>query len=308
MKLLLAEDDPFQQKIVTRVLSRAGYEVVAVTSGEEALTKLREEGFHILITDWDMPGMDGAALCRRVREAKLPGYLYILILTAHTAVADTVMGLEAGADDYIRKPTDEAELLARVKAGRRIVELEQSLSAANARVERLSLIDALLGCYNRRYFNEQLPREIDRSYRHGTPLAVIMADLDGFKKVNDVHGHTVGDEVLVAFVQRATATLRQSGDWIARYGGEEFAIVLPQTALDGARSTAERVRTECAATSVKTTAGELSVTVSLGVAALAAGSEPAISAMADVLWRADAALYRSKRAGRNCVTVQGKDV
>src|SRR5690348_16286782 len=106
------------------MLSRAGYDVDLAGSGEEALAKVLSGHFQILITDWDMPGMDGAALCRRVRAARLPGYLYILMLTAHTAVTDTVIGLEAGADDYIRKPADEGELLARVKAGRRIVELE----------------------------------------------------------------------------------------------------------------------------------------------------------------------------------------
>lgn len=303
LRLLLAEDEPLQSKILERLLARAGYAVEIATSGEEALARLLEGRFQMLITDWDMPGMDGTALCQRVREARLPLYVYILMLTAHTAVSDTVTGLEAGADDYVRKPADEAELLARVKAGRRVVELERSLSAATAEVRRMSLVDPLLGLYNRRYLNEQLPREIERARRYETPLALAMADLDAFKQVNDVHGHLVGDEVLKCFAKRASASVRQSSDWIARFGGEEFAIVLPQTPLEGAGSVAEKVRAECAGTPFQATVGLLNVTVSLGVAALL----PAIdvkSAMTELLFRADAALYESKREGRNRVTLR----
>jgi len=303
LRLLLAEDEPLQRKILERLLARAGYAVEIATTGEEALARLLEGRFQILITDWDMPGMDGTALCRRVREARLPLYVYILMLTAHTALSDTVKGLEAGADDYVRKPADEAELLARVKAGRRVVELERSLSAATAEVRRMSLVDPLLGLYNRRYLNEQLPHEIERARRYKTPLALAMADLDGFKKVNDVHGHIVGDEVLKCFAERALASVRQSSDWIARFGGEEFAIVLPQTPLEGARAVAEKVRAECAGTPFEATVGLLKVTVSLGVAALLPAADVK-SAMKDLLSRADAALYESKREGRNRVTLR----
>ena len=248
-----------------------------------------------------MPGMDGAALCRQLRQMALPTYLYILMLTAHTSVADTVAALDAGADDYVRKPADPAELLARVKAGRRIVDLERSLSAANEEVARLALVDPLLNCFNRRYLNEQLPREIERARRYDTALSLVMADLDGFKKINDADGHLVGDEILKAFVARAMSSIRQSSDWIARYGGEEFAFVLPQTDLQGAWDLAEKIRCDCSAQPLPTTAGDRSVTVSLGVAALSLHMDRA-SATRDLLGRADAALYRSKREGRNRVS------
>jgi two-component system cell cycle response regulator len=303
LRVLLAEDEPLQRKILERLLARAGYAVEIATTGDEALARVLQGRFQILITDWDMPGIDGTALCRRVREARLPLYVYILMLTAHTTLSDTVKGLEAGADDYVRKPADEAELLARVKAGRRVVELERSLSAATAEVRRMSLVDPLLGLYNRRYLNEQLPREIERARRYKTPLALAMADLDAFKTINDVHGHIVGDEVLKCFAERALASVRQSSDWIARFGGEEFAIVLPQTPLDGASTVAEKVRAECAGTPFEATVGLLNVTVSLGVAALFPATDVK-SAMKDLLSRADAALYESKREGRNRVTLR----
>jgi len=224
------------------------------------------------------------------------------MLTGHTDVADLVAGLEAGADDYIRKPANEAELLARVKSGCRIVELERSLSAANARIRQLSITDVLVGTYNRGYLDEELPREIERARRYGRPLALVLADLDEFKRINDVHGHGVGDEVLKCFARRALGSIRQSSDWMARYGGEEFVIVLPETSLADAVAVAEKVRSGCAAEPMATSTGEHVVTASFGVAALSDGVGGAETAEV-LLRRADAALYRSKREGRNRVTV-----
>jgi len=302
LKLLLAEDELLQRKILERVLSRAGYLVETVTGGEEALARVLEGSFHFLLTDWDMPGMDGATLCRRVREAKLPHYLYILMLTGHTTEADLVAGFEAGVDDYVRKPANEAELLARVKAGFRLIRSERALSLALAQVQRLSITDPLLGIYNRRYLNEQLPREIERTHRYGHSVAVVMADLDSFKKINDTHGHAVGDEVLHGFTDRARTSIRQSSDWIARYGGEEFVFVLPETGVAEAAQVAEKIRCACAGTPMMTATGGLRVTASFGVAATPMAPEGSLSA--DTLLRyADDALYKAKRGGRNCVTV-----
>jgi diguanylate cyclase (GGDEF)-like protein len=265
----------------------------------------------MLVTDWDMPGMDGVTLCRRVRNTRLPGYLYVLLLTGHGSTESLVEGLEAGADDYIRKPPNEAELLARLTAGQRIERLEQSLREANAQIQLLSITDPLCGTYNRRYLNEQLVQEVERARRYGHPLAAVMADLDFFKQVNDRHGHQVGDEVLRSFVELAGGCIRQASDWIARYGGEEFVLVLPETDLAGAAVTAEKIRSGCAAMPIPTAAGEVVITASFGVAELArtgadsngpgAGS---IAAAAEALLReADAAHYRSKHDGRNRITV-----
>lgn len=310
LKLLLVEDEPTQLLLMQRLLRRAGYTVETAGNGEEALGKISTGEFQMLVTDWDMPGMDGVTLCRRVREANLPGYLYVLLLTGHGSTESLVTGLEAGADDYIRKPPNEAELLARLNAGQRIVRLEQSLREANAKIQLLSITDPLVGTFNRRYLNEQLVDEVERARRYARPLAAVMADLDFFKSINDRHGHLAGDEVLRAFVELAKGSIRQASDWMARYGGEEFVVVLPETDLAGASVTAEKIRAACAAVPIRTVAGDVVLTASFGVAELGAGiasraGSPAAAAEA-LLREADAALYRSKHEGRNRVTIAGR--
>ena len=304
LQLLLVEDEPTQLLLMQRLLQRGGYVVDTAGNGEEALAKLSTGKYQMLVTDWDMPGMDGATLCQRVREAQLPGYLYILLLTGHGGM-DVVAGFEAGADDYIRKPANELELLARLKAGQRIVRLEQSLREANAKIHILSITDPLVGTFNRRHLNEQLIHEVERARRYVRPLAVIMADLDFFKDINDHHGHQVGDQVLRAFAELTQGSIRQASDWIARYGGEEFVVVLPQTDLAGATCTAEKIRNQCAAGPFRTAAGDVPLTASFGVACLSSVPDPrGAAAEADALLReADAALYRSKHQGRNRVSV-----
>jgi len=303
LPLLLVEDEPTQLLLIERQLVRAGYAVTTASDGEEALQRLASGRFQLLVTDWDMPGMDGVTLCRRVREAQLPGYLYVLLLTGHSSTESLIAGLEAGADDYIRKPANEGELLARLKAGRRVIKLEQSLREANERIQLLSITDPLVGIYNRRYLNQQLVEEVDHARRSARPLAAILADLDFFKSVNDQHGHQVGDEVLRGFVDNVTRSIREYHDWVARYGGEEFVIVLPDTDLGEATRTAERIRAVCAATPIQTAAGALTVTASFGVAALDHSQGPIGAAAEALLRQADAALYRSKHEGRNRVTV-----
>jgi two-component system, cell cycle response regulator len=303
LNLLLVEDEPTQMLLTQRMLRRGGYQVETASDGASALEKLATGRFQFLVTDWEMPGMDGPTLCRKVRATRLPGYLYILLLTGQSSTRSVVIGLEAGADDYVRKPADEAELLARLAAGRRIVQLEQSLRDANAQIQRLSITDPLVSTYNRRYLNEQLMQEVEQARRRPQALSAVLADLDFFKSINDQHGHQAGDEVLKHFVSVARSAIRESVDWVARYGGEEFVVVLPATDLAGAVKVAEKIRTLCAGSVAHTESGDLKFTVSFGVAALAAGGGPNGAAAEELLRHADAALYRSKREGRNRVTV-----
>ncbi len=301
--LLLVEDEPTQLMLTQRMLRRGGYQVETASDGATALEKLATGRFSFLVTDWEMPGMDGPTLCRKVRATRLPGYLYILLLTGQISTRSVVIGLDAGADDYVRKPADEAELLARLAAGRRIVRLEQSLREANAQIQTLSITDPLVGTYNRRYLNEQLIQEVEVARRGPKPLAAILADLDFFKSINDQHGHQVGDLVLKHFASLARECVRANLDWVARYGGEEFVIVLPDTDLADAARAAEKIRAVCAASAVATDNGELQYTASFGVAALDHSGGPHGAAAEALLRQADAALYRSKREGRNRVTV-----
>ncbi len=305
MRLLLVEDEPTQLLMTQRMLRRGGFEVETASDGAAALEKLATGRFQLLVTDWEMPGMDGPTLCRKVRATRLPGYLYILVLTGQISTRSVVIGLEAGADDYVRKPADEAELLARLAAGRRIVQLEQSLRDANAQIQRLSIIDPLVDAYNRRYLNEQLMHEVELARRQpqALALAAILADLDFFKSINDQHGHQAGDAVLRDFVGLARSAIRANLDWVARYGGEEFVVVLPDTDLARAAQVAEQLRELCAGSVVRTESGEVRYTASFGVAALENDTPSPGAAAESLLRRADAALYRSKREGRNRVTV-----
>ncbi|HEY1899719.1 MAG TPA: diguanylate cyclase [Steroidobacteraceae bacterium] len=303
LQLLLVEDEPTQLLLTQRMLRRGGYEVETASDGATALAKLATGRFQFLVTDWEMPGMDGPTLCRKVRATRLPGYLYILLLTGQISTRSVVIGLEAGADDYVRKPADEAELLARLAAGRRIVQLEQSLRDANAQIQRLSITDPLVGTFNRRYLNEQLIQEVEQARRRSQPLSAILADLDFFKAVNDQHGHQVGDEVLKHFVSMARSAIRENIDWVARYGGEEFVMVLPDTDLARAASVAEKIRGLCAGSAVAHNSGELQFTASFGVAALDAAEGSHGTTAETLLRQADAALYRSKREGRNRVSI-----
>jgi diguanylate cyclase (GGDEF)-like protein len=305
LRLLLVEDEPTQLLLTQRMLRRGGYEVETASDGATALEKLATGRFQFLVTDWEMPGMDGPTLCRKVRASRLPSYLYILLLTGQISTGSVVIGLEAGADDYVRKPADEAELLARLAAGRRIVQLEQSLREANDQIQRLSITDPLVGTYNRRYLNEQLRQEVEQARRRAQPLSGILADLDFFKSVNDQHGHQVGDEVLKHFVGQARSAIRENIDWVARYGGEEFVVVLPNTDLAKAQKVAERIRGLCAGSTIPHQSGALQFTASFGVATLEAGAGPSGGAAEALLREADAALYRSKREGRNRVTIAG---
>ena len=295
LHILLVDDIPIQRKVLGRLLTKAGHRVETADNGDEALEKLLAQPFDVLLTDWEMPGMDGQELCRRVREKHQQSYLYILMLTMRGSVADFVSGMKCGADAYVRKTADHQELLAHLYTARRIIQLERDLSAAR-------VTDSLLGIYRREYLTEQLPREVALAQRHQYPLTVVMADLDHFKQFNDGYGHRVGDEILKGFCACAQASIRQSGDWIARYGGEEFVIVLPHTERAAAGTVAEKLRALVASTAFETSAGMLSATVSMGVALLGEGGDPGRAAE-EMLGRADAALYRSKNHGRNTVAL-----
>ena len=301
--VLLAEDDPVARLITARLLRKAGYEVVAVADGGAALAALRERFFPVLLTDWEMPVLDGLGVLSAVRGGEWPGYVFTILLTGRDSRESVLAGLEAGADDYLTKPVDEAELLARMKTGWRIAELERRLRAAQQEALRLSLTDALTGASNRRQLTEQLPCELERARRYGHPLSVVLCDIDHFKHINDTYGHPVGDTVLRAFAGALRQTIRTGIDWVARYGGEEFVVVLPETDLAGATVLAGKLRVAAAALEIPHAAGTIRLTSSFGVATVDR-HWPEHGVADALLARADVCLYQSKQGGRDRVTAE----
>ena len=299
LPLLLAEDEPIQREMLTLMLTLAGYAVAAVDNGQDALTEILSGKYSLVVTDRNMPGLDGLQLCRAVRAAQLPVYVYILMLTGFDSTNDAIAGLKAGADDYVSKPAREEELIARLSAGRRIVTAERSLREANERIRVLTVTDPLVGIFNRRYFDDQLSAATAYAERYLKPLSLVFADVDHFKAVNDTHGHWVGDEVLIEIGRRLLASVRVD-DWVARYGGEEFAVVLPEMDPQGAVDVAERLRAAIADQKVSTTTGDLAVTASFGVAS---SLPAAFKTPRALVGAADRALYLSKADGRNRTTL-----
>jgi diguanylate cyclase (GGDEF)-like protein len=301
-RVLVVDDDELVRAQLEILLRLAGYDVHAAGSGEEALRILSAMSCQIVLTDWQMADMDGLTLCRNVRLRDDEGYVYVLMLTVRNTKRDVLVGLAAGADDYIVKGAPAEEILARLEVGRRITHLESSLRASNQENGRLCVTDALTGAHNRRYLMRNLPRELERARRYDHPLAILSCDLDRFKRVNDRFGHEAGDETLQAFVMRSTSCLREATDWIVRSGGEEFVLVLPETTLEGASCVAKKVRQVLAAEPIATSAGPLFVTVSIGVTAVETADELAAVSVVELLRAADRCLYVSKNLGRNRVT------
>jgi two-component system chemotaxis response regulator CheY len=297
MKILIAEDEPLSRKLLETFLSRWGYELDHAADGREALERFNgHDAPQLVISDWMMPNMDGLELCRRIRSQNRPDYVYIIILTARGNRADVVKGLQAGADDYVVKPFDQKELKWRIRIGERILDLER-------RIKLLARTDDLTGALNRRTFMEQAALEHSRALREKCPFALIMADIDHFKQVNDTHGHQAGDVVLQHFT-RTLGRFSRPYDLLGRYGGEEFILFLPGAALTDAMPIGERLRKQVAAMTVATpgNSGVLQITASFGVAAFAAGTDEPLEGL---IKRADDALYAAKRQGRNRVCKGG---
>lgn len=298
--ILVVEDNHLLRHVLCNMLTEEGHAVTGVADGLAALEHLREQTCQIVLTDWVMPGMDGLALCQAIRALPRECYTYIILLTAQESKDDLITGLESGADEYLVKPVNEAELRARLKIARRILDLERSLKQSLEELRNLSVKDPLTELYNRRYLAERLPQEIKRAARYGRNLSLIMLDLDHFKEVNDRHGHGAGDGVLKACAGVLQEAIRQEVDWAARYGGEEFLLILPETDHAGALLVAERLRAHFAHQPLRIGNLNISQTASFGVSTYPHSRGGALGAET-LLEAADRALYQAKQGGRNQV-------
>jgi diguanylate cyclase (GGDEF)-like protein len=287
--VLLVDDDPAMLRILSRWLQRAGHSVRVASDGEEALEAIELECPDVLLTDWEMPRMSGLELCRRVRDLRLPHYVYILFLTVRSATAEMVAGLEAGADDFISKPVLEVELLARLRSCGRVLQLERRLT-------QMARTDSLTGLLTQRSFYECLEKEWCRAKRHHLPLSCVMMDLDFFKRVNDINGHQAGDAVLKAVAELLADCCRAS-DTLCRYGGEEFCVMLPETTEADAAIWAERVRSRVSALVIPVDHTEIRLSGSFGVGERYESTRNA----EELVDLADQALLHAKRSGRDRV-------
>ena len=295
MKILIAEDDMTSRLVLGATLKKLGHEVTAASDGQEAWNAIEQEHFPVLISDWMMPGLDGLELCRLIRGVPRSQYTYIILLTALGGKGSYLDGMDAGADDFVTKPFDEEQLVARLRVAARILDLHETLRTQ-------AMYDGLTGLLNRTAITDRLNSEMERAAREGQPLSVVLLDLDHFKQVNDTHGHASGDAVLREAARRMKDSMR-GYDTVGRYGGEEFLIVAPASAAEDSLKLAERIRDCIARAPIDTPNGPLEVTCSLGAAVACLTPREETNAL---IGRADAALYRAKANGRNRVEVAGE--
>jgi two-component system, cell cycle response regulator len=298
VKILIADDDGMSRRLLEKTLEREGYKVIAVDNGRLALQQLSlPDGPRLALLDWMMPELDGPGVCLEVRKQHERPYVHIVLLSSRGSKEDVVAGLEAGADDYLTKPWDPAELTARLRVGQRILQLEDRLVEARETMRFKATHDPLTLLFNRGVIVDLLARELTRTRREKSCTVVMLGDLDHFKDVNDQYGHVVGDEVLREIAQRLLASIR-SYDFVGRYGGEEFLIALNNCDSSQAIVRAEQVRNGIAQHPVQTTRGPLPITMSLGVLS---SRDWNIHLVEEILVETDLALYQAKADGRNCV-------
>lgn len=308
LRILVVDDDPAIRTILRTLLTKAGHQVFEAENGQQGLTKAVEVGAQLVILDWLMPEMDGLEMTQALRQTKLGRSIYILVLTTLEDEEDLIKAFEAGIDDFMSKPLRSRVLAARLRAGQRVVRLQQEiehdreeirrfateLALTNSRLQEAAMTDFLTGFPNRRYAMERLEQEWAAATRSERPLSCLVIDLDEFKRINDAHGHDVGDVVL----RQASAALKRglrAHDVISRTGGDEFLVICPDTTLKAAIACAERVRKSVASTTVVTGNVEVHPSISIGVAVREEGME-----VADALVKcADRSLYLAKERGRN---------
>lgn len=317
LKVLAVDDDPVSLRVLVHHLTEAGHEVAQASDGSEALKVTMIDPPQLIVTDWMMPNMDGIEFCKTLRLTPAGRNIYVLILTGREEEERVVQAFDAGADDYVVKPFNAKILMARVRAGQRMIELREKveqdkrerarqiaeMAVLNRKLRAAALTDVLTELPNRRYAMKRLEQEVAKATRSKGQLALMMLDIDFFKRVNDVHGHDVGDQVLRETAKVLRRTTRR-GDVVCRLGGEEFIVICAGAGCDEAAQTAERIRSAMEQHPIRMGDQDESVTVSIGVAELS-GDAPTVDAL---LKLADQRVYQAKAAGRNRVAGHDPDL
>lgn len=296
MEIFIADDDPVSLGFLESMLLKWGYSVISAPDGATAWDHLQKENSpNLIILDWMMPGMSGLDICEEVRSQASLNPPYIILLTSRNNTSDVIAGLNKGANDYVTKPYDRNELLARIRVGERMIQLQNELNRIKEELAYKAHHDELTGIYNRRAIFSILQKELIRASREKSGLALCICDIDHFKQVNDQYGHQAGDEILLKFVSAISLNLR-GYDSIGRIGGEEFCIVAPTRKNTGINGIFQRICSSIAKTEFSTNAGQLSITASFGVT-----HNLAEDSVESIVARADSALYEAKNKGRNQV-------
>jgi two-component system, cell cycle response regulator len=296
--VLVAEDSLVIRAVLRRYLEREGYSVIEAVDGQAAIDCCHDAPPDTVLLDIDMPGLNGHEVLAHLKADRDLKDIPVVFLTGKTGTEDIVAALRSGAHDYLKKPFETSELIARVGAAVRTKRLQDQLQERNAELDRISRTDALTGLYNRRHLEERLQEVDSAAIRHNHALAVLMLDIDHFKRINDAEGHQGGDEVLREITCRFKQEVRGE-DVLGRWGGEEFLVILAQTDITGVNPLAERIRMAVADQPFVLGDHQRVVTISAGCAAGPPGDIDAL------IRRADAALYHAKKAGRNRVMVAG---
>lgn len=297
-RILVVDDDKDIRKIVLRTLQMQGYQTFEADSGDAALKAIDSVAPHLVLLDVSMPGVDGVETLMQLRQRD--NYVSVIFVSAQSSTEDVIRGLDAGADDYLCKPFDVTELLARIRAQLRIKDLNDRLKKANDRLKELVDIDDLTGLFNMRSLYKKLDFELDRARRHDRSMAVLMMDVDHFKRVNDNHDHLFGSWVLAQIGKMIRDNMRKI-DFAARYGGDEYLIVMSEITREGASVFAQRLRERIEHTNFQQDNFSIRLTASIGIA-VANPNEYNVDARALVRF-ADKALYRAKEGGRNRVEI-----
>ena len=296
LKIIVADDSHVYRKLVDQALADENYQIYWARNGAEAKTLFLQHHPSIVISDWEMPDLTGIELCAEIRRQQ-HSFTYVILLTSNTQKEQVIMGLKAGADDYLTKPFHAGELLARVAVGRRFAKLYGEIETKNQLLQELARTDALTELPNRRALEEWGGRQLSGAARHGFPIWAVIADLDHFKAINDNYGHEAGDSVLKRFAQVLKANTRSS-NFCCRLGGEEFVLVVSHVNREGIITAIERIRKQVEDEEFHIGTKSARITASFGVAGFHGNKPPEF---AELLRLADGALYVAKREGRNRV-------